>query len=141
MKFFSALATINPFVKNEAETIAWSKEVKSMQNEQVGVFVTAMKNDAFTKVKAVDFRKEGASKFTARVGTTHNGNVSMEIRLDSVDGELIGTVKVPMTGGDDRWALVKTEIQKVTGIHDVYFIFKGKASNKIMFFDYWMFSK
>lgn len=135
------IATVNPYVKSEAETMAWSKDVKAMQNNEVGVFITAMKNDAFTKVKDVDFRKDGASKFTARLGTTHNSDVSMEVRLDGVDGELIGTIKVPMTGGNDRWALVTTDIQKVTGIHDVYFVFKGKASSKIMFFDYWMFSK
>jgi arabinoxylan arabinofuranohydrolase len=135
------ITTINPYIKSEAETIAWSKDVKSMQNEGVGVFITAMKNDAFTKVKDVDFRTEGASKFTARIGTTHNSDVSMEVRLDSIDGESIATIKVPMTGGNDRWALVTTDIKKVTGIHDVYFVFKGKASSKIMFFDYWMFSK
>jgi len=135
------IATVNPYVKSEAETMAWSKHVKAMQNNEVGVFITAMKNDAFTKVKDVDFRKDGASKFTARLGTTHNSDVSMEVRLDGVAGELIGTIKVPMTGGNDRWALVTTDIQKVTGIHDVYFVFKGKASSKIMFFDYWMFSK
>jgi arabinoxylan arabinofuranohydrolase len=136
-----SLSTVNPYAKNEAETIAWSKDVKSMQNKEVGVFVTAMKNDAFTKVKDVDFRKEGASKFTARLGTTHNSDVFMEVRLDGVDGELLGTIKVPMTGGNDRWAVVKSDIKKVTGIHDLYFVFKGKASTKIMFFDYWMFSK
>lgn len=92
------LKTINPYLKTEAETIAWSKDIKSMQNEQVGVFITAMKNDAFTKVRDVDFGKEGTSKFTARIGTTHNSNVSMEIRLDKVDGELIGTIQIPMTG-------------------------------------------
>lgn len=135
------ITTVNPYVKSEAETMAWSKDVKAMQNNEVGVFITAMKNDAFTKVKDVDFRKDGASKFTARLGTTHNSDVSMEVRLDNIDGELIGTIKVPMTGGNDRWALVTTDIQKVTGIHDVYFVFKGKASSKIMFFDYWMFSK
>lgn len=135
------LAIVNPYVKSEAETMAWSKDVKAMQNDQVGVFITAMKNDAFTKVRDVDFRKEGASKFTARVGTTHNSAVSMEIRLDGPDGELIGSIKVPMTGGNDRWQVVTTEVKKVTGIHDVYFVFKGKATAKIMFFDYWMFSK
>lgn len=135
------IATVNPYVKSEAETIAWSKDVKSMQNEEVGVFITAMKNNAFTKVKDVDFRKEGASKFVARIGTTHHTDVSMEVRLDDVDGELIGTIKVPITGGDDRWALVTADIKKVTGTHDIYFVFKGKASSKIMFFDYWMFSK
>ncbi|WP_348823137.1 glycoside hydrolase family 43 protein [Flavobacterium aestuarii] len=135
------LTAVNPYVKSEAETMAWSKDVKAMQNNEVGVFITAMKNDAFTKVKDVDFRKEGASKFTARVGTTHNSGVSMEIRLDGLDGELIGTIKVPMTGGNDRWQVVTADVKKVTGIHDVYFIFKGKAPAKIMFFDYWMFSK
>jgi hypothetical protein len=65
----------------------------------------------------------------------------MEIRLGSLGGELIGTVKVPLTGGNDRWALVTSDVQKVTGIHDVYFIFKGKAASKIMYFDYWRFAK
>ena len=112
-----------------------------MKNESVSVFITAMKNDAFTMVKNVDFRKEGATKFKARIGTTHNSNVSMEVRLDGMNGKLLTTLKVPLTGGNDRWEIVSAEIEKVTGTHDVYFIFKGKATTKIMFFDYWMFSK
>ncbi|WP_114778502.1 glycoside hydrolase family 43 protein [Botryobacter ruber] len=136
-----SLATLNPYVMNEAETMAWSEGVKSMQNEQVGVFITAMRNGAYTKVKDVDFRKKGASKFTARLGTTHNGNVSMEIRLGSVEGELLGTVNVPLTGGNDRWAVVATDVKKVTGVHDVFFVFKGKAASNIMYFDYWRFSE
>lgn len=135
------LATINPYLKTEAETIAWSKDVKSNKNDIVGGFITAKKNNAYTKVRAVDFRKDGPSKFIARVGTTHNGNVSMEVRLDRLDGEVIGTFGVPMTGGNDRWRLVTTEVKKVTGVHDIYFVFKGKASSNIMYFDYWRFSK
>ncbi len=135
------LETLNPYVKTEAETIAWSEGVRSMQNDQVGVFITAMRSGAYTRVRDVDFRKKGTSEFTARLGTTHNGNVSMEIRLDSLDGELIGTVNVPLTGGNDRWALVTTDVQNVKGVHDVYFVFKGKASSKIMYFDYWRFSE
>ena len=136
-----SLGTLNPYLKNEAETIAWSEGVKSMENEVVGNFITANDNYAYTKVKAVDFQKEGASKFTARIGTTHNSDVSMEIRLDSKDGELIGTITVPMTGGNDRWELRTIDIKNVSGVHDLYFIFKGKAASQIMFFDYWMFSK
>ena len=136
-----SLAPLNPYVKTEAETIAWSEGVKSMKNNVVGNFITAKYNNAYTKVKEVDFRQEGASKFTARIGTTHNGNVTMEVRLDSKEGELIGTVNVPMTGGNDRWALQTIDIKKVSGIHDVYFVFKGKAQKDIMYFDYWKFSK
>ena len=135
-----SLKPLNPYVKTEAETIAWSEGVKSMKNNVVGNFITAQYNNAYTKVKEVDFRKEGASKFTGRIGTTHNGNVSMEIRLDSKEGELLGTVNVPMTGGNDRWELLTIDIKKVFGVHDLYFVFKGKASSQILFFDYWMFS-
>ncbi len=133
------LATLNPYIKNEAETIAWSEGVKAMQNDVVGVFVTAKNSGSYTSVKGVDFRSKGPSKFTARVGTTHNGNVSMEIRLGSIDGELIGSLKVPLTGGNDRWELITTDVKKVSGVHDVYFVFKGRAKSNILFFDYWKF--
>ncbi|GAB2632223.1 glycoside hydrolase family 43 protein [Belliella aquatica] len=136
-----SLSSINPYVKNEAETIAWSEGVKAKQNDVVGNFITATRNDAYTKVVGVDFREGGPSKFTARVGTTHNSDVSMEIRLDGKDGDLIATLRIPNTGGDDRWTLVTAVIENVSGVHDLYFVFKGKAQSNIMFFDYWRFSK
>lgn len=135
------LETLNPYRKNEAETIAFSEGVKASQNKEVGVFVNAMKNNAYTMVKGVDFGKQGPTKFTARVGTTHNGGVTMEVRLDVQDGKLLGTLKVPLTGGDNRWALVSTNVEGADGVHDVYFVFKGEKPGRIMFFDYWMFSR
>lgn len=135
------LSGINPYVKNEAETIAWSEGVKSYQNNQVGVFVEAKRDGAYTMVRNVDFRKSGATQFIARVGTTHNSDVTLEVRLDGVDGKTIATINVPRTGGSDRWALVKADIEKVVGSHDLYFVFKGKAQTDILFFDYWRFAK
>ncbi|WP_215224627.1 glycoside hydrolase family 43 protein [Echinicola shivajiensis] len=135
-----SLGTINPYIKNEAETIAWSEGVKANKNEVVGNFIIATKNEAYIQVKQVDFRDKGPAEFTARVGTVHNGNVSIEIRLDSIDGALLSTVNVPLTGGDDRWSLVSTEVKQVEGVHDLYFVFKGKAPNNILYFDYWRFS-
>lgn len=133
------LETLNPYKKNEAETIAFSEGVKASQNKEVGVFVNAMKNGAYIKVRDVDFYK-GASKFTARIGTTHNIGVTMEIRIDDVNGQLLGIVKVPLTGGDDRWSLVTTDVLNVRGVHDLYFVFKGEKPGVLMYFDYWMFS-
>ena len=137
-----ALQTLNPFVKNEAETIAWSENVKAKENEVVGIYVTAENQNAYIQVREVDFQKTSPVKFTARVGTVHNGNVSLEVRLDSKEGKKIADIEVPLTGGEDRWELVTSEIsEKVTGVHDVYFVFKGKAPSKILHFDYWMFSR
>ena len=136
------LATINPFEINQAETISWSKDFKSFQNKKVGVFVKAKKKDAFTSIKNVDFGTSGARSLFARVGTTHNGGVTLEVRSGSVDGTLIATVKVPMTGGDDRWANVEVKLDNaITGVHDLYFVAKGNAPSNILFFDYWKFGK
>lgn len=135
----SGLETLNSYKKNEAETIAFSEGVKASQNKEVGVFVNAMENGAYIKVRDVDFYK-GVSKFTARIGTTHNVGVTMEIRIDDVNGQLLGTVKVPLTGGDDRWSLVTTDVLNVRGVHDLYFVFKGEKPGVLMYFDYWMFS-
>ena len=132
------LMYLNPFIKNEGETIAWSEGMKSEQNDQVGVFVRATKDGSYTKVKGVDFKTAGASKFITRVGTIHN-DVTMEVRLDSVDGQLLGTVKIPRTGGSDRWSVQSIDILKTTGVHDLYFVFKGRGVGELAFFDYWMF--
>jgi hypothetical protein len=134
------LTTLNPYIQTEAETIAWSEGVKSMRNKQVGVFITAMHDGSYTKVKGVDFRDKAPSKFFARVGTTHNDRVTMEVRLDAINGELLCTVRVPRTGGNDRWEVVSADVADTKGVHDVYFVFKGKAKNDLMFFDYWRFA-
>ena len=100
-----------------------------------------MQHNAYTSVKGVDFGNSGPSKFTARVGTTINGGVTMEIRLGSKEGRLLGAISVPITGGDNRWELVSTDVEKITGVHDLFFVFKADKPGRIMFFDYWMFSK
>ena len=133
------LQTLNPYRKTEAETMAFSEGMKADQNEEVGVFVNAMRDGAYIKVKGVDFRTEGASKLITRVGTTHNGGVTMEVRADGLQGELLATIKIPMTGWDDRWAVVTTDIAKINGIHDLYFVCKGEKPGRLMYFDYWMF--
>ena len=134
------ISNINPFLKNEGETIAWSEGIKSQQNNQVGVFIKANKNGSYTKIKGVDFQKKGAKKFIARVGTVHN-DVSLEIRIDGVNGKLLGTMTIPRTGGSDRWSIKTTEISPITEVHDLYFIFKGKdtITEDLAFFDYWKF--
>ncbi len=138
----NALATVNPYALNQAEMIAWSEHVKSYQNKKVGVFIKAKKDGAYIVVKNVDFGEKGARNFFARVGTTHHGGVSMEVRSGATDGPLLATIQVPMTGGDDRWTTVETILpDSVKGIHDLYFVFKGKAPSNILFFDCWKFGR
>lgn len=136
----NGLATLCPYRKTEAETIAWSEGMKSYFNSQVGVFVTAVKDGAYIRVRDVDFSK-GVSKFTARVGTTHNAEIRMEVRLDGKDGRQLASIRIPRTGGSDRWRLVEAEVSDVQGVHDVYFVFSGNAPKDLAYFDWWMFSE
>lgn len=133
------LMPLNPYRKTEAETMAFSEGMKSAHNQEVGVFVNAMRDGSYIKVKEVDFRDKGASAVTARVGTTHNGGVTLEVRADSLQGKLLATLQVPMTGWDDRWALVTSQVAEISGVHDLYFICKGDKPGRVMYFDYWMF--
>lgn len=135
-----SITTLNPYAKNEAETIAWSEGFKASQNKKVGVFVTAQRRESYIRVRDVDFQQKGASKFTARLGTTHCASVSLEIRLDGKDGQLLGTIEIPRTGGNDRWELMTIDIPKTTGVHDLYFVVNGTPEKNLMYFDYWMFS-
>lgn len=134
------LKPLCPYRKVEAETIAWSKRMKSDYNSQVGVFVTALRNGSYTRVRDVDFGEKAPSRILARLSTTHNADIVMEVRLDGLEGQVLAELKVPRTGGSDRWKLVEKQIPQVTGVHDLYFIFKGKATRNLAYFDYWKLS-
>lgn len=134
------LKPLCPYRKVEAETMAWSKRMKSDYNPQVGVFVTALRNGSYTRVRDVDFGEKAPSRILARLSTTHNADIVMEVRLDGLEGPVLAELKVPRTGGSDRWKLVEKQIPQVTGVHDLYFIFKGKAMRNLAYFDYWKLS-
>lgn len=134
------LKPLCPYRKVEAETMAWSKRMKSDYNSQVGVFVTALRNGSYTRVRDVDFGEKAPSRILARLSTTHNADIVMEVRLDGLEGQVLAELKVPRTGGSDRWKLVEKQIPQVTGVHDLCFIFKGKAMRNLAYFDYWKLS-
>ena len=135
------LANLNAYDRVEAETIAWSEGIKTYRTKLSGMYITAKHNNAFTKVRNVDFKEKGATSFTAQLSTKQNVGVSMEIRLDSLTGKLIGTADAPLTGSDDEWASKTIDVEKVTGVHDLYFVFKGDDSGDIVNMDYWNFSE
>jgi len=64
----------------------------------------------------------------------------IEIRIDGKDGKLLGTLNVSATGGEQGWKTLSCKVEKMKGIHDVYFVFKG-GEGKLFNFDWWKFSK
>ena len=127
----------NPYRRVEAETMAFSKGVKTEQNDQVGVYVTDIHNGDYIKLQNVHFCKNLPRTFTARVASGLRGG-KIEIRIDSLGGQLLGTLDVPGTGGWERWQTLTTDLTAIArGHHDLYFVFTGRKGPKLFNFDWW----
>ncbi|WP_228275721.1 glycoside hydrolase family 43 protein [Gracilibacillus oryzae] len=138
---------LNPFIRIEAETIAWNAgiQVETVVNDgfentmSSDLAITNIDDGDWHAVSEVDF-KRGATQFIASVSSLTDGGV-IDIHLDTPDGKLIGTLEVPATGGWNQWEEISTEVIEVTGIHDLYFIYRGKNPQELFRLNYWLFQE
>jgi hypothetical protein len=130
----AAAATLNPYTQNQAETIAWESGIETEVCSEGGMNVTAISNGDYIKVKNVDFGG-GATSFTARVAAAAGGG-SIQVRLGSQTGTLVGTCSVAATGGAQTWANTTCSISGASGIKDLFFVFSGTTFN----FNSWQFT-
>lgn len=140
------IGTLNPYVRVEAETMAWNAgilvEPITVDDSEQGssrLAVTDIDHGDWTAVANVDFG-EGAATFTAMVASASDGGV-IELRLNDPEGQLIGTLEVPSTNGWNHWIEVTTDVSGAEGVHDLYFVYRGKPNQKLFQFDYWQFDK
>ncbi len=132
----SQLQTVNPYVRQEAETINQSQGVKC-EGDYNGCYVTDINGGDYIVVRGVDFGTEGAKSFRATVRATLKGTLS--IRTGSKSGAIKGKIAIEPTDGE--WVEVVCELSRtLTGTQDVFFTFTG--SRQPMFdFDCWQFSQ
>ena len=153
------VATFDPYRRVEAETMAFSKGVKTEQQEMVGignglqVYVSDIHNGDYIKLQNVSFGNKVPRTFKARVASGLRGG-QIEIRLDSLKGRLLGTVDVPGTGGWEKWQTVNLDLdystltdlnspkRTISGLNlpqttDLYLVFKGRKGPKLFNFDWW----
>jgi arabinoxylan arabinofuranohydrolase len=151
-KGVSQLAPIDPYKRVEAETIAWTSRIKRNRDRPYewapgvttagdagsGVYVTRIKDRTYIKVAGVDFGTTGAGRFVATVA---NGapRSAMELRLDRVDGPVIGTLSIGEADSPGRWQEQAASITGATGTHDLYLLFKGGGERSLFDFDHWRF--
>ncbi|MEO2071177.1 MAG: glycoside hydrolase family 43 protein [Zunongwangia sp.] len=129
------IENLNPFHRTEAETIAWSEGVKTNKTEDK-IYVTEIEDGDYMMVQGVDF-KNGATKFKIFAQLVSGGTI--EIRLDGAEGQLIGSSKIEKEAGN-TYKLYTSNMEKVPGVHDIYFVFKG-GDGELFNLDYWEFQK
>ena len=126
-----------PYRKVEAETMAFSSGIKTEQNDEVGVYVTDIHNGDYIKLQNVCFCHKLPRTFTARVASGLRGG-QIEVRIDSIKGQLLCRLEVPATGGWEKWQTLTADFtEKVMGHHDLYFVFTGRKGPKLFNFDWW----
>ena len=130
-----SVGTLNPYKRTEAETMAWSQGLKTAKDDESGMYVTSIHNRDFLQVKAVDFGK-GAKTFEVRAATITKGKI--EIRLDGLDGTLLGVCNINNTGGWNTWKTFTADVEKTGGVHDLYLVFRG-GDGEMFNMDYWRF--
>ncbi|MBR7672581.1 family 43 glycosylhydrolase [Streptomyces daliensis] len=131
------VGTLDPYVRQEAETIAWASGVETEPSGEGGMNVGWIENGDWIKTKGVAFGA-GARSFNARVASAAAGG-SIEVRLDSPTGTLVGTCTVPGTGGWQNWTTVTCPVNGASGTRDLYFRYTG-GSGYLLNVNWWRFS-
>ncbi len=135
------IGTLDPYTRQEAETMAWGLGLETEGDAEQGVYVTSVNNGDSLKVREVDFGSTGAGVLTFSVACATNGG-TIEVHADTKDGDLIATLPVSYTGGESTWKEVSTGVSGLTGKHDIWFVFTGDADEDNLFnMDYWMFTE
>lgn len=130
------LQTVNPFVRQEAETINQCSGILC-EGDYNGCYVTNISSGDYIKVRNVDFGTEGAKSFRVRVrGGARKGNIS--IRTGSKSGAVKGKVTVD-AASDGEWTEVLCDLTTtIKGTVDLFFTFTG--TGQLFDFDSWLFS-
>lgn len=82
----------------------------------------------WTKIESVDFGSKGAAKLNASIAsTTCDGCI--EVYIDkALCGTKVATLPIANTGAD-KFETVSCDLADVTGVHDLYFVFRGAGYN------------
>ena len=131
-----AIATLNPFERVEAETIAFSSGLKTEECDDTGggLNVRAISAGDYIKVKNVDFL-DGVTSFEARVASSGSDAV-IELHLDSGTGTLLGTCDVSAASS---WTTVTCPVSGGNGTHDLFLTFSG-GGDELFKFNWWRFT-
>jgi hypothetical protein len=100
-----------------------------------GQDVAYINNGDYIGFKNVDFGTS-TEKIDFRVASAVDGG-KITIKLGSPDGKTIGECTAPGTGGWQDWKTVTAEIEKISGIKDIYFVFSGDGDGSLFNVNWW----
>ena len=140
---------LDPYVRNEAETIGWSSGLKTSFTWEPGSVeqgsIVSSSNMKVSHIHTGDWLavskadlKTGLKSITFHASPV-NGGGTVEVRLDSRYGTKLGEVSI--TGNPSTWKDYSASLSSATGVHDLYFVFKGSSGGELFYLDHWKMSR
>ncbi|WP_026505587.1 glycoside hydrolase family 43 protein [Butyrivibrio sp. NC3005] len=124
------LKAFDPYVETKAVTMSNAAGITTKQFGEDAVkygsgdmIVSGITDGAWICVSGVDFAAEGADKITIKA--LGSGKGAVKIALDSPSGTVAGYVGVSELGKDLKEISAALD-SKITGKHNLYFVFAGK---------------
>ncbi len=128
------LQTVNPYERQEAETINQCSGVKC-EGDYNGCYVTNISSGDYVKVRNVDFGTTGTGTIKVRVRAT--GKATLQVRIDKKSNPI--RAKVPIVATDGEWVDVECAVSpNISGVRDLFFTFSGSGAS-LFDFDSWQF--
>jgi len=135
---------VNPYEKVEAETMATMGGLNTTQEGMVcktygsgNMTLCDINSGDWLALYGVDFGTTGATKFMAAVLTEKEQTGAIQIRLDGLDGDVVGYLDVGENADGKYHEVTVDLLKKVTGVHNLIFVFCGEGYNV----DYWQFQE
>ncbi|MDW7691179.1 carbohydrate-binding protein [Flammeovirgaceae bacterium SG7u.111] len=136
----------DPFARLEAEDY----DANDWRKASVGGTTDAEDNGVGSILKSIvpgdwimfsDVDLTGAKRVSTRFGSIYD-DTYVEVRTGAADGDLIGTINLYNSGGWHNWETASGDITgEVTGVHDVYFIYKTVSSANVCNSNWFEFSE
>lgn len=111
---------LNAFITIQAEDFC---QQSGIQTGTTNSIVGWVNNGDWVKYEDINF-DNGANSFSASVSSDGNGG-SIQIRLGSTTGTLLGTLAVVNTGSWETFKTNQVDISSVSGEQDIYLVFSG----------------
>lgn len=138
MKGVSQLKAFSPYSEVAGTTIGWNSGIAPRDLGGNNMVLSSINNGDWLAIGGVDFGENGAETFEAEVAGLAGGRI--ELRLDSPDGEVIGTLDVESRNGDE-FTTLSCSVENAVGEHTLFFVYSGEGEDELMEVQSWQFTE
>lgn len=121
---YSTTLTRSAYNTIEAESFNYFKGISVEPCPDGTSNLGGVQNGYYSAYYNVDFGFKGAGSAEIRLSSVAAGN-TIEIRLGSTTGTLIGTATIPNTGGWTTYQTITCPVTQVKGLQNVFLVYKG----------------